>query len=112
MKLPNAGKLVVEREKIADYLLNPAHPNNGGKAEFFGKLGFRRKEWETLAAAFRSLAQSAEVASSAESPHGRKYVIVGRIESPVGKPVAVKTIWIVDKGLAVARLVTAYPQKE
>ena len=93
-------------------LLNPAHPDTGGKAEFFGKLGFRRKEWEILAAAFRVLAQTTEVTSHAESPHGRKYVIVGQIESPVGKPAAVKTIWIVDKGLAVARLVTAYPRKE
>ena len=65
-----------------------------------------------MAAALRTLAQTADVASQAESPHGRKYVIVGRIESPVGKPVAVKTIWIVDKGLDAARLVTAYPRKE
>ncbi|MGD0351525.1 MAG: DUF6883 domain-containing protein [Verrucomicrobiota bacterium] len=112
MKLPNPDKLLVEREKIADYLLNPAHPDNGGKAEFFEKLGFRRKEWEILAAAFRVLAQTAEVTSHAESPHGRKYVIVGQIESPLGKPMAVKTIWIMDKGLDVARLVTAYPRKE
>ena len=112
MKLPNTDKLVVEREKIADYLLNPAHPDNGGKAEFFGKLGFRREDWETLATALRALAQTAEVAGSAASPHGRKYVIVGRIESPGGKAARVQTIWIVDKGLDVARLVTAYPRKD
>ena len=45
MKLPDADKLVVAREKIADYLLNAAHPDNGGKAQFFERLGFRRKEW-------------------------------------------------------------------
>jgi hypothetical protein len=112
MKLSNPSKAVIEREKIADYLLNAAHPDNGGKAEFFEKLGFRRKEWEALAAALRTLAQTTEATSHAESPHGQKYVIVGRIESPAGKPVAVKTIWIVDKGLDVARLVTAYPRKE
>jgi len=38
MKLPNANNANVEREKIVDYLLNPAHPDNGGKAEFFGTL--------------------------------------------------------------------------
>ncbi|MDD5140284.1 MAG: hypothetical protein PHY43_08510 [Verrucomicrobiales bacterium] len=112
MKLPNTDKLVVEREKVADYLLNPAHPDNGGKAEFFGKLGFRREEWEALAAALRTLAQTAEVAGSTESPHGRKYVIVGWIESPGGKVAQVQTIWIVDRGLDVARLVTAYPRKD
>ena len=111
MKLPNAAKAVVEREKIADYLLNPAHPDNGGKAAFFEKLGFRRKEWKTLAEALQTLAGKADVTESLRSPHGQKYVIVGRIESPVGKSVTVKTIWIVDKGLAGARLVTAYPNK-
>ena len=110
-EIAQCGRVVVSREKVADYLLNPAHPDNGGKAEFFDKLGFRREEWETLAAAFRILTQTTDVAGSMESPHGRKYVIIGRIGSPAGKSVAVKTIWIVDKGLAVARLVTAYPHK-
>ena len=27
MKLPNAEHTIVEREKINDYLLNPAHPD-------------------------------------------------------------------------------------
>jgi len=38
-------------------------------------------------------------------------VIIGQIESPSGKTAQVQTIWIVDKGLTVARLVTAYPRK-
>lgn len=96
MKLPNPDKLVVEREKVADYLLNPGHPDNGGKAAFFEGLGFRRATWEILAKALQELAAQTEVTQSTESPHGRKYVIVGRIESPVGKPAAVKTIWIVE----------------
>lgn len=37
MRLPNAQNAVVDREKIADYLLNPAHPDNGGKAKFFAQ---------------------------------------------------------------------------
>ncbi len=88
---------MINEEKIADYLLNPAHPDNGGKAEFFEKLGFRRKEWKILAAALRMLAQTANVSGCTESPHGRKYVIVGRIESPDGRVAQVQTIWIVDK---------------
>lgn len=91
MKLPNSAQAIVERGKIQDYLLNPAHPDN--------------------AQAFRHLAETAEVAQFSESPHGKKYVILGRIESPDGKAALVKTIWIVDTGLNVARLVTAYPHK-
>ena len=112
MKLPNANQATATREKVADYLLNPAHPDNGGKAEFFGKLGFRRNEWKILAATLQTLAQKAKVSQHTWSPHGWKYVIVGQIESAAGKSVAVKTIWIVDNGLDVARLVTAYPSKD
>ncbi len=111
MKLPNAEKAVVTREKIVDYLLNPAHPDNGGKAAFFEGLGFRRDKWETLAKALQTMAAQAEVTQSIESPHGRKYVILGRIETPGGKAAMAQTIWIVDTGLDVARLVTAYPRK-
>ena len=112
MKLPNADKAIVEREKVDDYLLDSTHPDNGGKAQFFERLGFRRGEWKILADAFLALAHKAEVADSMKSPHGQKYVMVGRIESPNGKTVSVQTVWIVDKGSDVARLVTAYPRKE
>jgi hypothetical protein len=112
MKLPNAQMAVVDREKIAEYLLNPAHPDNGGKAEFYRQLGFSRDQWEILTAALKALAGNEEVAETTESPHGKKYVIVGRIQSPSGKAPLVQTIWIMDKGLDAARLVTAYPRKD
>jgi hypothetical protein len=111
VKLPNAEKAVAEREKVTNYLLNAAHPDNGGKAAFFEELGFRRAAPETLAKALQKLALRAEVTQTATSPHGRKYVMVGQIKSPVGKVAHVQTIWIVDNGVDVARLVTAYPHK-
>jgi hypothetical protein len=41
MKLPNPDKLIVERDKIADYLLNAAHRYGASKARFFAEFGFR-----------------------------------------------------------------------
>ncbi len=111
MKLPNAESAVVELEKVADYLLNAAHPDNGGKAAFFEALGFHRTEPETLAKALHDLAREAEVTQAATSPHGRKLVIVGEIKSPVGATAIEQTIWIIDKGRDIARLVTAYPHR-
>ena len=111
MKLPNANQAAVTREKIADYLLNPVHPDNGGKADFFTQLGFHRKCWKVLAAALTKLAVESEVARASESRHGNKYVIVGRMQTPGGKSPLVQTIWIVDKNRDTARLVTAYPRK-
>ena len=112
MKLPNANRAIVERAKVVDYLLNAAHPDNGGKAQFFEQLGFQRTQWEALAEAFQTMARLAEVVTSEESPHGRKYVMVGQMQTPVGKPTRVQTIWIVDRGGETPRLVTAYPSQE
>ena len=43
MKRLNAHLAVVERHKVVGYLLNSAHPDNGGKARFFESFGFSAK---------------------------------------------------------------------
>jgi hypothetical protein len=111
MTMPNAHLAVIEQEKITGYLLNPAHPDNGGKAAFFLSLGFRTVDWPALAAAFRKLAATNTVIKNVASPHGCKYVLGGRIETPCGEQPVVRTIWIVDEGLHAPRLVTAYPHE-
>ena len=112
MKMPNAEDAVVDRDKITSYLLNPAHPDNGGKAAFFLALGFRSGDWQPLAAALRTLAGEVPVAKEMESTHGLKYILEGKIETPSGKRPTVRTIWIVDQGRDIPRLVTAYPLED
>ena len=109
MKLPNAHLAIVEQEKVTDYLLNAAHPDNGGKAAFFQRLGFHEGDWPAFAAALHKLADAGEVAKSVESAHGKKYIVDGWLETPSGKSLMVRSIWIVDRGLMAPRLVTAYP---
>jgi len=53
MKLPNASELIVEREKILNYLLNPMHRYGAAKTRFFTLFGFRAEAWEILADALR-----------------------------------------------------------
>jgi hypothetical protein len=48
VKLRDAHLAVVERGKVLDYLLNDAHPDNGGKAQFFESLGFSRADPRAL----------------------------------------------------------------
>lgn len=112
MNLPDADNIKVERAKIVSYLLNPEHPDNLGKASFFLGLGFNRENWELLAAALLKAAANQAVTKSVASPHGTKYVVDVRIETPGGKAPMVRTIWIVDLGLDTSRLVTAYPREE
>lgn len=112
MNLPDARLAIVEQEKIVDYLLNAAHPDNGGKAAFFLALGFSLEDWQTLAAAFLNMAERGAVTKSMASPHGQKYILDCKIETPSGRTPRVRTVWIIDAGLAPPRLVTAYPHDD
>ena len=114
MKLRNAHLAVVDRGKVVDYLLNEAHPDNGGKARFFVSLGFSRQNPEPLMQALRDVAEHGQVVHSGESVHGEKYVVDGwlTMHTQESRPWSVKTVWIIDRGTDAPRLVTAYPGKE
>jgi hypothetical protein len=114
VKLRNAHLAVVDRAKLLDYLLNEAHPDNGGKAQFFASLGFSREAPERLMSALREVAEHGEVVKSGESAHGEKYVVDGWLSADTqeSRRWSVRTVWIIDRGENAPRLVTAYPGKE
>ena len=114
MKLRNAHVAVVDREKVVDYLLNEAHPDNGGKARFFASLGFSRDNPEPMMKALREVAGHGEVVHTAESVHVEKYVVDGWLSAHTqeSRRLSVRTVWIIDRGGDAPRLVTAYPGKE
>src|SRR5436305_1649137 len=90
VKLPNAEKAIVEREKVANYLLNAAHPDNGGKAAFFEELGFRRADPETLAKALQKSAHQAEVTRPQHRPMARNMLWLAKLNRRLGKPLTCK----------------------
>ena len=109
MKLPNADKAVVEREKILDYLLNPAHRYGASKARFFAQFGFRPEAWEVLAAALRTHGQQHEVSKEKQTGFGPRYEVEGELAAPDGHRPRVRTVWQMDEGQIAPRLITAYP---
>jgi hypothetical protein len=111
-RLPSAERAIVDATKITEYLLNASHPDNGGKARFFESLGFSAVAPMLLAAALRGQATSGEVVQESLSTHGTKYVVDGQLEAPDGRRRAVRTVWIIDAGQELPRLVTAYPRGE
>ncbi len=106
MILPNLGQAFVERQKITTYLLS--EENSGGKAAFFVAFGFDLAQPEQLEQALFAHAAAYEVARIAETIHGIKYVIDGRMQTPDGRSPQVRAVWIVDRGEEAPRLVTAY----
>jgi hypothetical protein len=112
MNIPNREHAVVEHEKVRDYLLNPAHPDGFGKAEFYTAMGFRRETWQVLAGALRQVAVNSPVTKSMTSIHGHKYIVDGLLQAPSGRTAMVRTVWIVDTGKDTPRLITAYPREQ
>ena len=109
MKLPNAANAVVEREKIADYLLNPAHRYGASKARFFTHFGFRLAAWGQLARALREHAQTHDVTKTRETGFGPRYEVEGTLNCPNGRRPRVRSVWQLDEGAVAPRLLTAYP---
>ncbi|HEV8378753.1 MAG TPA: hypothetical protein VGP99_07875 [Tepidisphaeraceae bacterium] len=95
--IPNADRAIVEREKIVEYLLNPAHPDNGGKAEFFLACGFSVSPWEQMAESLRRVLRSGGVLRSVQSVDGEKYVVDGELDTPAGNVAIVRSVWIVGR---------------
>lgn len=113
MKLRNPHLSIVDRRKAVEYLLNSAHPRNGGKARFFEAIGFSADAPEHLIEALRSIAATGEAVSHAESVHGEKYVVDGLLSLHTEKspPRMVRTVWMIERGQDAPRLVTAYPRE-
>ncbi len=109
MKLPHAKSAIVPERKITHYLLNPAHPVGGSKAAFFLRFGFTSAQWPRMAEALQRLARENEVVTTEQTPHGTRYVVDGRLPTPAGAGLNVRTAWFIDSNREIPRFVTAHP---
>jgi hypothetical protein len=109
MKLPQLNELIVEREKIRDYLLNLDHRYGATKAKFFIALGFTVEAWVILADVLREHGRAHDVVASRETGYGLRYVVEGELATPSGSRVFIRSVWQFDHGSIAPRLITAYP---
>ncbi len=107
--LPRAEDAVVEESKVRGYLLNLDHDDGKNKAEFFIRFGFSPDRWQELAEALCSHAIRNDVTKAVASPYGTRYVVEGPMKAPDGREPGVRSVWIIDEGEELPRLVTAYP---
>lgn len=112
MKLPDAENSFVPETKITEYLLNADHPNGRGKAQFFRQFGFSMSQWEQLAEALVTHAQTHEIIKSEQTRFGIRYVIEGKLDTPIGRMPNVRSVWFIEQIGQPARLVTAYPLED
>ena len=108
-KLGNADTALVEIEKLKDYLLSLTHPEGKAKAKFFKLFGFSEEKPEQLETSLRMHGQTRPVVETKVTEHGVKHILECNIQTPDGRNPCVRSVWIVDRGKAVPRLVTVYP---
>lgn len=108
MRLP-AEAAIIPPAKMRAYLLDPEHPEGGGKAGFFLAMGFHPDRWQLLADAIREMIASTPATQRLESRHGTKYIVEGNLLTPTARRVHVRTVWIIEPGESAPRFVTAYP---
>lgn len=108
LELPRRDEVQVPRSKIEQYLLAVGHPVGRAKAEFLISRGYGFEAPELLERDLKSVARLGHVRSTEATDWGTKYLVVGSIRAPDGKPLELATVWMVQ-GREVPVLVTAYP---
>jgi hypothetical protein len=108
MELPNRTLAVIAQEKLTDYLLNTRHKRGGTKARLLEQFGYMVQNWRQLEADIRSgLETEVDVVRTTE--YGTRYEIRMTLQAPLGIPLTLRTIWQIDDGTDVPRLITLYP---
>jgi hypothetical protein len=109
VKLPNRENAYIPPLKLTGYLLSETHSVGKAKAGFFRVVGFDEARIEMLEKGLLAIARSEEVREVMTSLHGTKYIVEGTLETPTGRGVQVRTVWIVELDQDYPRFVTAYP---
>ena len=109
MELPNKSQAYVSASKITDYLLSETHAVGKSKAKFFRSFGFDETNTAQFEQGLIKIALNESVVETTETPYGTKYVIDGELETPNSVIIRLRTVWIIETGDVVPRLVTTHP---
>jgi hypothetical protein len=97
MQLPKRALAVITQQKLTDYLLNTGHKRGGTKARLLERFGYTVQNWRRLEVDIRSgLETEADVVRTTE--YGTRYEIRMTLQTPLGVPVTLQTIWQIDDG--------------
>ncbi|WP_416675293.1 DUF6883 domain-containing protein [Egbenema bharatensis] len=109
MKLPNHELAIIESSKLTNYLLNPNHKRGGTKAKLLLQCGYSQDNWQQLDADIRAYHLTAEVDRIRETPYGVRYEIRASLQTPIDRLLPVRTVWQIDTGTTLPRLITMIP---
>jgi hypothetical protein len=107
MKLPENTQ--INREKLTKYLLALRKRND--KSKWLAQVGYTPDNWYLLEADLRNLLLKTEATFIEESEYGKVYEIVGKLLSPTGKILSIRTIWMTESATKITKFITMYPDK-
>jgi hypothetical protein len=107
-QLPNVGNAILADAKIAQYLLNDAHPQNRGKAKFFMLFGFTLANWQELKKALLDHPHNNLVVGQTTFQYGEMYEVSCAIASPDSRNPCVRSFWAIEPPGADPKFITAY----
>ena len=108
MVLPNAEKAVVDIGKLRDYCLNPNHEVGGNKARVFAAaLNLYAKDVFVLRLALLEAVKTNEAVLGVANEFGQRYIVDFDMEY-YGKTARIRSIWIIDTGSEIPRLISSY----
>lgn len=112
-QLPDAPEEVnVQATKIADYLLNPDHRDNKGKAKFFAEhLGITKSDWTYLHSQLVDALGHVTYENVRIDDYGVRFTANLPVTGKNGETATIETGWIVRPGER-ASFVTAYPDEK
>ncbi len=109
MKLPYRKNAYIPKAKLTAYLLSQTHAVGRFKSKYFHALGYDELNGSLFEEVLRTIAQSQDVKEVLPTPYGKKYIIDGKIETPSGRVVRLRTVWIIEKEQKRPRFITVYP---
>ena len=102
-------KVYVNPQKICDYLLNVNHSDGGPKARLLIGYGFDVNAADVLEAAIVNHAVSNDINKRVTTVFGEKYLVEGPLETPSGKKLPIRSVWVKQDKEEIAKFVTLYP---
>jgi hypothetical protein len=109
-KLTDNFLINIPDQKIIGYLLSSTHKLGSLKAAYFLSYGFTLSLSNEFIRAIKVVVENNVIISETKKEYGVIYLVDGPINSPNGKILLLRTVWIVEKGDKIARLVTVYPK--
>ena len=97
-------------EKITNYLLQWRPEND--KSGFLARTGYDSENWEQLANDLRRQILPREARLTERTRYGDVYEIRGILTGPLGVPLRVVTIWMIEHESQQTKFITLFPDKE